>query len=631
MRARREGRRSGRARVGRRRVRRGRTGVLLSLLGIAGGITLLAAGAAFAYFQTTDASHPAAALAGTLLAPTGGTQNGTATPSSIPIKWTAPSGYTPSGYIVLRCTGTCTPSSPPANGGCSGTVSLTSCTDTDTSLAANTTYTYAVEATFHSWTSPLSSTFQVTTTSITKLTFTVQPSVNQNIQATGTGTFSASVAIVDGNGSTDVNDNTDTVTLAIGTNPSSGVLTCANTGGLTVTVSSGVANFTGCAITKAGTGYKLTASSGSAPSLAAPTNANAFNIIAGTAAKLVLTTQPTVNQNIQAAGTGSFPAAVSVEDANGNVETSDSGTSVTLAIGTNPSGGVLTCTNTGGLTVNDVAGVASYTGCAITKAGTGYTLTASSTPSLTAPANANAFNIIAGTATKLVLTTQPTVNQNIQATGTGSFPAAVSVEDANGNVETGDSGTSVTLAIGTNPSGGVLTCTNTGGLTVNDVAGVASYTGCAITKAGTGYTLTASSSPSLTAPANANAFNITAGNAAGLSFANVTTALGATGITCTGAVGTSSYNCTINAPLLSVVFYSANVTLIDQNQNLVTNAGPSLTVSLSTTAGVLSPSTVTIPNNSSTSSSTFSVILSLGTTTASATVNSSTVFAKLTP
>ena len=90
---------------------------------------------------------------------------------------------------------------------------------------------------------------------------------------------------------------------------------------------------------------------------------------------------------------------------------------------------------------------------------------------------------------------------------------SVAEQDANNNTETGDNATTVTLAINNNPSAGVLTCTNTGGLTVTVASGVANFTGCAITKTGTGYTLKASSNPAHTAPANANAFNITAGAA----------------------------------------------------------------------------------------------------------------------
>src|SRR5207244_4679198 len=139
---------------------------------------------------------------------------------------------------------------------------------------------------------------------------------------------------------------------------------------------------------------------------------------------------------------------VSAADTNSNVETGDNATTVTLTINTNPGSGVLSCSNAGGTgPVTVSSGVASFSGCAITKSGTGYTLTASSSPSRTAPSNANSFNITAGTATKLVFTNQPASGATIQATGTGSFPASVAVEDTNGNVETADSTTTVTLAI----------------------------------------------------------------------------------------------------------------------------------------------------------------------------------------
>jgi glucose/arabinose dehydrogenase len=65
---------------------------------------------------------------------------------------------------------------------------------------------------------------------------------------------------------------------------------------------------------------------------------------------------------------------VSIEDSNGNVVTSDTGRSVTLAIETKPESGVLTCTS--GLTVTDSNGVATFNGCAISAIGDGYTLIA---------------------------------------------------------------------------------------------------------------------------------------------------------------------------------------------------------------------------------------------------------------
>src|SRR5262249_5740759 len=79
------------------------------------------------------------------------------------------------------------------------------------------------------------------------------------------------------------------------------------------------------------------------------------------------------------------------EDANGNVETSDNATQVSLAIGTNPASGTLT----GGSAVTVASGIATFSGLSIDKAGTGYTLTASSTPSYTAATSA-AFRITTG-------------------------------------------------------------------------------------------------------------------------------------------------------------------------------------------------------------------------------------------
>ena len=155
------------------------------------------------------------AAAATLSAPAGGVQNGTATMTAVPITWTAPTGYTATGYTVLRCAGTsCSNFTAITSGTCSGTLTTTSCTDTDTALAAGTAYSYEVKAYDASWISSPGTVFQARTGSPTQLTFTAQPTVNQNIQATGTGTFSVSVAIEDASGTISSRDNTDTVTLA---------------------------------------------------------------------------------------------------------------------------------------------------------------------------------------------------------------------------------------------------------------------------------------------------------------------------------------------------------------------------------------------------------------------------------
>src|SRR5581483_8381474 len=118
-----------------------------------------------------------------------------------------------------------------------------------------------------------------------------------------------------------------------------------------------------------------------------------FTISPGSATKVVFLQQPTNT----AAGSSITPAVtVAVEDANGNVETGDNATQVSVAIGTNPGGGTLGGTTT--VTVS--SGVATFSGLSINKTGTGYTLAASS--SLLTGATSTGFTISPGSATKVV-------------------------------------------------------------------------------------------------------------------------------------------------------------------------------------------------------------------------------------
>ena len=96
------------------------------------------------------------------------------------------------------------------------------------------------------------------------------------------------------------------------------------------------------------------------------------------------------------------------------------------------------------------------------------------------------------------------------------FPTNIQVAIQNGGttITSGVSAT-VTLAIGTNPAAGTLTCT--GGTAVGTISGVATFTGCSINNPGTGYTLTATASNVVPAqtigPATSTAFNVVAANA----------------------------------------------------------------------------------------------------------------------
>jgi hypothetical protein len=111
-----------------------------------------------------------------------------------------------------------------------------------------------------------------------------------------------------------------------------------------------------------------------------------------------------------------------------------------------------------------------------------------------------AIAVSPNTATQVVFGQQPS-NTNVNASITPAV--TVKVEDAFGNVETGDNTDQVTLAIGANPGGGTLSGTNP--VTVS--GGVATFSNLAINAVGNGYTLVASSG-TLT-QATSTAFNIT--------------------------------------------------------------------------------------------------------------------------
>src|SRR5207249_8764663 len=120
-------------------------------------------------------------------------------------------------------------------------------------------------------------------------------------------------------------------------------------------------------------------------------------------------------------------------------------------IGANPSGGTLA----GTATVAAVSGVATFSGLSIDKAGTGYTLVASSS-GLTDPTS-TAFNITAGSATQLVFTGQPSNT----AAGVAITPAVqVTARDGQGNTATGFARKG-TGAIGGNAWGGSVAGTAT--------------------------------------------------------------------------------------------------------------------------------------------------------------------------
>ena len=334
-----------------------------------------------------------------------------------------------------------------------------------------------------------SSPFDIAVGAATKLVFITQP-------GNGTGGSNLStqpeVAVEDAGGNI-VTSAIEDVTLSIGTNPSGGILsTDINPLGVT----SGIASFSGVKIDVAGSGYTLVAS---ASGLTSATS-NTFNITTGIASQLAFFVQP-------GDGTGgsnlSTQPVVVVQDAGGNTVSSGSH-SITLSISTNPGSGTLSVTTN---PLSTFAGVATFSGVKIDKAGVGYTLQA--TASGLTDAISNSFNITVGAAVKLAFTTHP-------GNGTGgsnlSTQPIVEVQDAGGNTVP-SAIDAITLAIGNNPSGGVLSVdTNP----LNASNGVSPFIGVKIDKAGNSYTLTATASGLTTA--TSNTFNITVGTASKLAF-----------------------------------------------------------------------------------------------------------------
>src|SRR5215510_6769824 len=345
---------------------------------------------------------------------------------------------------------------------------------------------YTLSATAPSLASATSDPFDITSGTAKQLQFTSQPTAT----AAGEGFAPlVEVSAFDSIGNL-VTTFTGNVTLAIGTNPGGSTLA----GTKVVAAANGVATFPGVYLDKVGSGYTLSAS---ASGLTGATS-GAFDVTAGTAARLVFTTQPVTT-------TDAAPIApavrVTARDAFGNLADGFAG-NVTMTIAQNPSAGVLGGTTTLAASL----GVASFADLTIDNVGAAYRLAASASGVVSD--TSAAFDIVASTAAKLVCTVQPTNT----AAGSAITPAIqVSARDASNQLVTSFTG-NVTIAIGTNPGGGALSGTST----VAAAAGVASFPNLSIDKSGTGYTLTATASGLQSA--NCGPFNITSGTASQLAF-----------------------------------------------------------------------------------------------------------------
>jgi hypothetical protein len=244
-------------------------------------------------------------------------------------------------------------------------------------------------------------------------------------------------------------------------------------------------------------------------------------ILLGPATQLVMAAEPATNWI--AGATNSTPPVLYIEDANGYVVNTNNSTVVTATVGTG------TGPLTGTLTATAVNGVVTFIGLkAPTLAQTGLKLTFTSS-GLSSAVDTTSITVIAGSANKLVITTQPTA-----PAGNGGPLATqpvVAVQDQYGNATTSTASIAAAAVQGTWTLGGTTSraavsgTATFSGLTAGSAAAVS---GATITFTSAGLA-SATSSPgfNISAPiqANLNGIRLSGGklafsftNATGLSF-----------------------------------------------------------------------------------------------------------------
>jgi hypothetical protein len=170
-----------------------------------------------------------------------------------------------------------------------------------------------------------------------------------------------------------------------------------------------------------------------------------------------------------------FPVTVWVQDAGGNLVTSDNMTVVMLSKGPSSTGaGNLRCA--GGLSKTVVNGTASFTGCRFDQVGT-YNIRANGGTLTPATSTAVTVTSAASRASKLAFTHQPSTK--VVAGQILPTQPRIAVQDTNGTVVTSDNTTVVTLdTVAGNRHG--LSCS--GGLSRTVVSGIAEFSGCAFSQ-----------------------------------------------------------------------------------------------------------------------------------------------------
>ena len=391
----------------------------------------------------------------------------------------------------------------------------------------------------------------------TQLVVTTQPPAS----ATAGASFSVAVSFEDTLGN--VVPSSAPVTLALGTNPSGGTLTCTSD---PVDASSGVATFN-CYVAQAGTGYTLSASSVGYPSV----TTNPFAITAAGPSQLVVTSTAVSGAASSSATLG--PITVQEQDAFGNPTTA----AETVNLASSSTGAKFSATSGG-------AGITSISiGAGSSSASFYYGDTKAGTPLITASATGLSAGtqpetISAGAATKLGFS--PTTPG--PGTAGSAIPSVlVQVQDTFGNVVTTANSGSVTLSIA---SGSAQSSFTSGTTSVGVTSGVASFTNLVVNTAGT-YTFTAtpSSISGVTSAVNSSSFTVNP--------AAASTILISTQPPASVTAGTS---------------FTVGATLKDSHGNIATTSSGPVTLAIATNPGSGTLSCGTNPLSASAGVATFS-------------------------
>ncbi|MBI2795350.1 MAG: Ig-like domain-containing protein [Gemmatimonadetes bacterium] len=358
------------------------------------------------------------------------------------------------GNLVPTATSTVTLSigTNPGGGTLAGTVSLAAVGGVATfpGLSINKSGAgYTLSAAASGLTPAGSATFNIVAGAPAGLAFITGPSSAASLAAISPAVV---VAVVDGGGNT-VTSATSTIVMSIlgGTGTAGAVLG----GTITVAAVGGLATFSTLTIDKAGTGYRLAASTVAVPGA----TSGLFNIGPGAPALLGFQAAPPS----AATSLVGFATTVEVRDVSNNVVTTATNT-VTLNLSSFPAGGTIG----GTVSVAAVAGIATFAGVTLDKVGT-YTIGAASTG--LAPVVSGSVTLNPGAAAALQFAPAPS--------GTAAARAAlatqpvVKVVDAAGNTVTSASGTVTASYTG---AGGSIFA----GPTATVSAGVATFSGLAV-------------------------------------------------------------------------------------------------------------------------------------------------------